>query len=51
MISYKEMALRSGLGKSTIYNFVTERRNGGLSRATIEKLMRFIEEEERSEEK
>ncbi len=51
MISYKEMALRSGLGKSTIYNFVTERRNGGLHKATKEKLLKFIEEEEKHEKK
>ena len=51
MISYKEMALRSGLGNSTIYNFVTERRNGGLHKATKEKLLKFIEEEEKHEKK
>ncbi|MBR2787787.1 MAG: hypothetical protein IKD94_01360 [Erysipelotrichaceae bacterium] len=43
------MAYRSELGKSTIYNFVAQRRNGGLHKATIEKLMKFIEEEEKDE--
>ena len=44
------MASLSGVGKSTIYSFVSERRNGGLHKATIEKLMKFIEEEEEKDE-
>ena len=43
------MAYLSGTAESTIYNFVAERRNGGLHKATIEKLMKFIEEEEKDE--
>ena len=43
------MAYLSGLGKSTIYNFVAQRRNGGLHKATKEKLLKFIEEEEKNE--
>ncbi len=48
-INYKDMAYLSGLGKSTIYNFVEQRRKGGLHKATKEKLLKFIEEEEKNE--
>lgn len=48
-IKYKDMAYLSGIAESTIYNFVAERRNGGLHKATIEKLMKFIEQEEKDE--
>ena len=44
------MAYLSDLGESTIYNFVSGRRSGGLHKETIEKLQRFIEEEEKNEE-
>ncbi len=43
------MAYLSGLGKSTIYNFVEQRRKGGLHKATKDKLLKFIEEEEKNE--
>ena len=49
MISYKEMAYQSGVGKSTIYNFIAQRRKGGLHKATKEKLLKFIKEEEKNE--
>ncbi len=43
------MAYLSDLGESTIYNFVSGRRSGGLHKETIEKLKKFIEEEENNE--
>ena len=43
------MAYLSGTAESTLYNFVAGRRNGGLSKSTIEKLKKFIEEEEKNE--
>ncbi len=48
-IRYKDMAYLSGLGESTIYNFVAQRRNGGLHKATKEKLLKFIKEAENNE--
>ena len=44
-----DMAYLSDLGESTIYNFVSGRRNGGLHKETIKKLQKFIEEEENNE--
>lgn len=49
-IKYKDIAYLSGVSESTIYNFISGRRNYSLSQETINKILKYVEKEQENEE-